>query len=61
MTAKDEIERELDQASHDLKRDLVRMERKAAREAPAGIAAGLLLVTGAALVFAFVMLRRKAR
>lgn len=60
MTARSDIERELDQASRELKGDLVLMERKAASEAPLGIAAGLLLITGAALVFAFVMLRRRA-
>ena len=60
MTAKSDIERELDEASHDLKRDLTGLERKAAKEAPAGIAAGLLLVTGVVLVFAFVMMRRRA-
>ena len=59
MTATSEIERELDEASDDLKRDLVGLERKAATAAPAGIAAGLLLITGAALLFAFVMLRRR--
>lgn len=59
MTAKSQIERELDEASDDLKGDLVGLERKAAKEAPVGIAAGLLLITGVALLFAFVMLRRK--
>lgn len=59
MTAKSQIERELDEASDDLKSDLVGLERKAAKEAPVGIAAGLLLITGVALLFAFVMFRRK--